>query len=158
MRHSDGPFTEPLRPMENKEKRALSLAKTWELNHKTNQTAKCCGESMSVYAAPSPPAHVHWLGRLLTLTTGFLALTQGSQCSAFSRNCLFSESTSLWCCRVLGWCPGWSWRKAVRAWLQGCRSQPCQTTLPFLLCLQRTLLPLCTINIAAFPTTSCKSS
>lgn len=40
----------------------------------------------------------------------------------------------------------------------GCRSQPCQTILPFSLCLQRTPFPFCSINIDAFPTTSCKSS
>lgn len=99
-------------------KQSFTTCKDLGAESQNQPNSKTLRWSTSLCAAQPPPARACLLGSLLTLTTRFLALGQGSQCSGFGRNCLSSESSSPRCCRVLGWCPGWGRRKAGRAWLQ----------------------------------------
>lgn len=77
---------------------AQLVVKTWELNHQTNQIAKCYDRAMC--AAQSPPARGRGLG---ALTTSCQTLGQGSQCCGFSRDCLLCRSSSPRCSRLVSW-------------------------------------------------------
>lgn len=109
---------------------AQLVVKTWELNHQTNQIAKCYGGSTvrcpvtsSTWTWAGSSDHKlsdSWPGQSVLWFQQRLPFVQKQQPTVQQAGVLAGAGGRL-----------------------GCRSQPCWTVL-LSLCLQRTLLPLCT--------------